>query len=89
MKFCRIYRITGHYAVMFVISSSYWAIKNWMIDNGRIGYPWRDEPGDLIGCSRSDMTAEQYDSIDYRITEVMPIMAEVGDEPIEIGGYIE
>ena len=85
MKLCKIYRITGEYAVLFVVSSSYWRVKAWLISRGEIGHPWT-EHDELCGVNVDDLTKDQYDSIEFDITEVMTVMADIGDEPVEIGG---
>ena len=87
MRLCTIYEIKGEYANMFIISASYWRIKNWLYDNGMTGYPWTNLSGDRKNLD--DMTLDEYKSFDYDIRALRTVMAEVGDEPELLGGYSE
>lgn len=82
MKLCWIFRVDGEYAVKFFISTSHHAVARYMSDNGHSGYPWTET---RIFTDEGEHAPDDA----YHITEVKQIMADVGDEAYEIGGYIE
>jgi len=89
MKLCNIFTVHGEYAVKYLIATSWHSVKRWMVENDHVGYPWTDFSLPYEVMVGGQVTTEWYDALDYCITEGQQIMAEVGDEPIEIGGYVE
>lgn len=90
MQHCRIYMVYGDYAVKYLIATSWHAAKQWMLDNGKVGYPWTDvTPPVDMAYGDEPWTQEWKDAMDLKIKEGMPVMADIEGDCVDIGGYQE